>query len=60
MKYVICPHLKGSSEGAVCCVINNLIRDIEDVSIRLCLNRHYEACAIYKSSLQMQDLVSAA
>lgn len=55
MNYVKCPHLKGSAEGAVCSMIDNLIRNIEDVSIRLCMNRHYEACSLYKISLQTQD-----
>ncbi|WP_333654457.1 hypothetical protein [Dissulfurispira sp.] len=54
-----CPHLKGSSEGARCdaalCITeNNLIKHIEDVDIKLCINkkRRFEACYIYFDKLR--------
>lgn len=49
---VICPHLKGSSEGALCVIVNKFIRDMEDFSIKVCMSRHYEACSLYFSALQ--------
>jgi hypothetical protein len=48
----ICQHLKGSPEGAQCSVVNKLIRSIEDADIRLCMNRHHEACMYYMLSLR--------
>ncbi len=48
---VICPHLIGSTDGVICGIGNELIRDIGDADIRLCMNRRYEACSIYKASL---------
>lgn len=49
-----CPHLKGSNDGARCdaalCIAeNNLIKNMEDVNIKLCINkkRRFEACYIY-------------
>lgn len=54
-----CPHLKGSNEGARCnaalCIAeNDLIKYIEDVNIKLCINkkRHFEACYIYLDKLR--------
>jgi hypothetical protein len=44
MKSIMCPHLKGSREGAVCSFNKKLIKDMEDINIRLCMNRHYEVC----------------
>lgn len=54
-----CPHLKGSIDGARCdaalCVAeNNLIKHMEDVNIKLCINkkRRFEACYIYFDKLR--------
>lgn len=54
-----CPHLKGSNEGARCdaalCIVkNNLIKHMEDVNIKLCINkkRRFEACHIYFDQLR--------
>jgi hypothetical protein len=52
IQYIICPHLKGSYDGAVCSSVNKLIKNIEDVTIKLCMSRHYEVCSIYRESLQ--------
>jgi len=48
---IICPHLAGSTDGAACGIDNKLVRDIGNADIRLCMNRRYEACSIYKSLL---------
>lgn len=55
MKSIICPHLKGSQEGAVCSFNKKLIKDMEDINIRLCMNRHYEVCSVYMLSLQREE-----
>jgi hypothetical protein len=54
-----CPHLKGSNDGARCdaalCIAeNNLIKHMEDVDIKLCINkkRRFEACYIYFDKLR--------
>ncbi|GEM_PF-1568220 len=52
IKESICRHLKGSSDGAKCAVVNRLVRTIEDADIRLCMNRHHEACMYYVLSLR--------
>ncbi|MDA8077302.1 MAG: hypothetical protein M0Z79_00025 [Nitrospiraceae bacterium] len=52
-RYTMCPYLKGSSEGALCESISRLIKEMEDVSIKLCMNRHYEVCLVYRGSLQV-------
>ena len=56
MKSIMCPHLKGSREGAVCSFLNSFIKDMEDSNIRLCMNRHYEVCSVYMMSLQRAEL----
>lgn len=48
----ICQYLKGSSDGALCGVVEKLIRSMEDADIRLCMNRHHEACSYYVFSLR--------
>jgi len=55
-KNVICPHVKEDMEGATCSVADSFIRDMEDVDINLCRNRHYEACVIYLLSLREMAL----
>jgi hypothetical protein len=55
MKSIMCPHLKGSREGAVCSSKKELIKDMEDINIRLCMHRHYEVCPVYMMSLQREE-----
>ena len=50
--FVLCPNLRGSSEGIKCSITNKLIRDMDDVSPKFCMSRRHEACAIYMQSLQ--------
>ncbi len=49
--FVLCPHLKGSMEGSVCSITNNLIKDMEGFAVKLCMSRRHEACSVYKRSL---------
>ncbi|MBZ0154660.1 MAG: hypothetical protein K8I29_00405 [Alphaproteobacteria bacterium] len=50
--FLKCPHLQMSSQGALCEIRNNYIKNMSDADIRLCMNRHYEACFIYLEGLQ--------
>lgn len=52
MGAVICPYLKGSQDGAVCNLLHTLVRNMEGITIKLCMNRHYEACSVYIGTLQ--------
>ncbi|HAM49273.1 MAG TPA: hypothetical protein DCP92_00715 [Nitrospiraceae bacterium] len=49
---LICQYLKGSPDGALCGVVDNLIRCMEDADIRVCMSRHHEACSYYVFSLR--------
>jgi hypothetical protein len=58
-----CPYLKGSNEGAkcdaaICMTENNLIKYMEDVDIKLCINkkRRFEACYIYLTNLKISAI----
>ena len=55
MKSIMCPHLKGSLSEAVCGFLNTCIKNREDIDLRLCMHRHYEACSLYKMSLQGEE-----
>jgi hypothetical protein len=49
---ILCPHLKGSPQGAICGVVNSFIKNIDDVEIRLCMSKRFEACHLYVRSLE--------
>ena len=49
--FVLCPHLKGSMEGSVCGVTNDLIKNMEGFTVKLCMSQHHEACSMYIQSL---------
>jgi hypothetical protein len=55
---LICQYLKGSSDGALCGVVDTLVRSLEDADIHICMNRHHEACSYYVFSLR-RTLVNA-
>lgn len=50
--YVLCPNLKGSMQGIICAISNRLIRDMADLTIKLCMSQRHEACSVYMQSLQ--------
>jgi len=50
--FVLCPHLKGSMEGSVCSITNDLIKNMEDSTVKLCMSQRHEACYVYMQSLQ--------
>jgi len=49
---ILCPHLSGSNEGTICCVTNNLLKNMEGATIKWCMSRRHEACSVYKQSLR--------
>ena len=50
--FVLCPHLKGSVEGTVCSITNDLIKNMEGFTVKLCMSQRHEACSVYMQSLQ--------
>jgi len=48
----ICPYLVGSSEGVLCRVGANFIRNMEEVDPDICISRHFEVCHLYRSKLE--------
>ena len=51
IRFIFCPHLKGSMEGTVCSISDCLIKDMEGFTVKLCMSRRYEACSMYMRSL---------
>jgi len=49
---VLCPHLKGSTEGSMSGISNDLIKNMEGFTVKLCMSRRHEACSVYMQSLQ--------
>ena len=49
--FVLCPHLKGSMEGSVCGITNDLIKNMEGYTVKLCMSQRHEACSMYMQSL---------
>ena len=49
---IMCPYLKGSTEGAHCHAADKHIKDMKDVNIKVCMGRHHEACSVYFCALQ--------
>jgi len=50
--FILCPHLKGSMEGSVCGITNDLIKNMEGFTVKLCMSQRHEACSVYMQSLQ--------
>jgi len=55
---IICPYLKGGTEGTICSLVWKFIRDIEEGRILVCMSKHYEVCSIYFTSLREMSLNS--
>jgi hypothetical protein len=49
--FILCPHLKGSMEGSMCSVTNDLIKNMEGSTVKLCMSQRHEACSVYMQSL---------
>ncbi len=56
--YIACPYLKVEINGIMCDVTGNLVRDMEDADIRLCVCRRYEGCGVYANFLQKEAIRS--
>lgn len=54
MVYFMCPYLDGSPEGVVCNAVHDLIRNIKNVDVEICMRRCFESCYIY--ALKMKDI----
>jgi len=52
--YFMCPYLDGSPEGAVCNAVHDLIRNIKNVDVEVCMHRRFELCYIY--ALKLRDI----
>jgi len=50
--YLMCPHLDGSPEGALCNAAKDFIRNLEIINLKICMDRHFESCYIYFLSLK--------
>lgn len=48
----MCPYLDGSPNGAVCNAINDLLKNIQDIDLKICMGRHFESCHVYVSVLK--------
>ncbi|HSB51332.1 MAG TPA: hypothetical protein VLD40_01610 [Dissulfurispiraceae bacterium] len=49
---LICRHLRGSREGAICQATGNFVRNVEDASIKMCMTRRFELCPTYVATLR--------
>lgn len=54
MLLLTCPYLRGSAEGVRCNALNEYIRSIDGLDMKICMGRHHEACYIYISRLYNQ------
>jgi hypothetical protein len=56
--YFMCPYLDGSPEGALCHVVKELIKNIKDANLNLCMGRHFERCHLYAAILKEMAEIS--
>lgn len=50
MESIICPNLKGSLDGALCKLHKELIREMGQADIDICLSEHFSYCDFYQNS----------
>jgi hypothetical protein len=58
--YFMCPYLDGSPEGVICNTVNDLIRNIKNVNVEVCMRRRFELCYIYALKLKDIDIFPAS
>jgi hypothetical protein len=58
--YFMCPYLDGSPEGVICNAANDLIRNIKNVDVEVCMRRRFELCYIYALKLKDIDIFPAS
>jgi hypothetical protein len=52
--YFMCPYLDGSPKGVICNAANDLIKNIKNVDVEVCMGRRFELCYIY--ALKLKDI----
>jgi len=52
---ILCPFLKGSSQGVHCSACDKLVKDIPGGNTRLCMSSHYEMCSVHVSLLYQEN-----
>jgi len=50
--YLMCPHLDGSPEGALCNAAKDFIRNLKNINLKICMCRRFESCYIYFLNLK--------
>ncbi len=58
--YFMCPYLDGSPEGVRCNAADDLIRNIKNVDVEVCMRRRFELCYIYALKLKEIDIFPAS
>ncbi len=56
--YFMCPYLDGSPKGVVCNAVQDLIRNIQNIDLNICMGRHFEACHVYVAALRRLGEIS--
>lgn len=49
--YFMCPYLDGSPKG-VGNAVQDLIRNIQNIDLNICMGRHFESCHLYAATLK--------
>jgi hypothetical protein len=58
--YLMCPYLDGSPAGVICKAVNDLVRNIKNVDVEVCMRRRFELCYIYALKLKDIDIFPAS
>jgi|GEM_PF-947127 len=53
---ITCPHLKGSRNGAKCEIVKDYVRNIEEVSIKVCMSKRFEICHVYRYDIKRDNI----
>ncbi len=53
---ITCPHLKGSSCGAMCEIAKDYVRNIEEVNIKFCMSNRFEMCHVYRYDIKRDNI----
>jgi len=58
--YFMCPYLDGGPEGAVCNAAHDLVKNIKNIDVEICMRRRFELCYIYALKLKDIDIFPAS
>jgi hypothetical protein len=53
---ITCPHLKGSRKGAICEIVKDYVRNIEEVNIKFCQSKRFEFCHVYRYGIKRDNI----